>query len=198
MLVYSRRIEGAALAWAPSREECLAPGRVYAWLVRADVAGSGLGEWSAPRRFRVPGVPSIEEVDAALALLERWRAAQPGAGARPSGAGGPAAIRADLRRARRARDGRRRRARSSTGVAAIRGEIPDTTGSACGVLGISQFAARAPASSRATRPTGPISSSTAPPQGEPDTLLSERGIDRSSASPDTFNIQNSGAGAMSL
>ncbi len=77
--------KGAAFAWAPSREECLAPGRVYAWLVRADVAGGGLGEWSAPRRFRVPGVPSIEEVDAALALLERWRVAQPGVSGSASG-----------------------------------------------------------------------------------------------------------------
>ena len=196
VLVYSRRIEGAALAWAPSREECLAPGRVYAWLVRADVAGGGLGEWSAPRRFRVPGVPSIEEVDAALALLERWRAARPGV----SSAGGGSSPTSATGRSTGA-SGERSTADAeaplATGVAAIRGEIPDTTGSAFGVFGITHSAAGAGVVAR-NEAVGPDLVLDGAAQGEPDTILTQSGLDRPSASGATFNFQNSGAGALTL
>ena len=196
LLVYSRRIEGAAFAWAPSREECLAPGRVYAWLVRADVAGSGLGAWSAPRRFRVSGVPSIEEVDAALALLERWRVAQPGVSGPRSGspassaAGKPNSASGD--RATAATE-----APLATGVAAIRGEIPDTTGSAYGVFGITHSAAGAGVVAR-NEAVGPDLVLDGAAQGEPDTVLTQSGLDRPSAAGATFNFQNSGAGALTL
>jgi hypothetical protein len=196
VLVYSRRIEGAALAWVPSREECLTPGRVYAWLVRADLAGSGLGEWSAPRRFRVPGAPSIEEVDAALALLERWRTAQSGGsssaggsrvtsapGKSTSASGDPATAEVEVPLA--------------TGVAAIRGEIPDTAGSAYGLFGITHSAAGAGIVAR-NEAVGPDLVLDGAAQGEPDTLLHQSGLDRPSASSATFNFQNSGAGALTL
>ena len=189
VLVYSRRIEGAALGWAPSRAECLAPGRVYAWLVRADLAGKGLGEWSAPRRFRVPGVPSIEEVDAALALLERWRVAQPALSSPASGASATSASgdHATLDT----------EAPLATGVAAIRGEIPDTTGSAYGVFGITHSAAGAGVVAR-NEAVGPDLVLDGAAQGESDTLLTQSGLDRPSASGVTFNLQNSGAGALTL
>lgn len=196
LLVYSRRIEGAALAWAPSREECLAPGRVYAWLVRADVAGAGLGEWSAPRRFRVPGVPSIEEVDAALALLERWRVAQPGV---LGSASGSPAISATGQSTPAGGD----RATAETeaplaaGVAAVRGEIPDVTGNAYGVFGITSSPQGAGVVAR-NQSTGADLILDGEAQGEPDTLLTQSGLDRPSASGATFNLQNSGAGALTL
>ena len=196
VLVYSRRIEGAALAWAPSREECLAPGRVYAWLIRADVAGSGLGEWSAPRRFRVPGTPSIEEVDAALALLGRWRAAQPG-GSAPVGVSVPPSPNALTTPMASERSTAIAEAPLATGVAAIRGEIPDTTGSAYGVFGITHSAAGAGVVAR-NDASGPDLILDGEAQGQADTRLTQGGIDRPSASNQSFDLGNSGAGALSL
>ena len=196
VLVYRHRVEGAALSWTPSREACLAPGRAYAWLVRADVAGSGLGEWSAPRRFRVPGAPSIEEVDAALALLERWRVAQPGV---LGSASGSPAISATGQSTPAGGD----RATAETeaplaaGVAAIRGEIPDVTGNAYGVFGITHSAAGAGVVAR-NEAVGPDLVLDGAAQGEPDTALTQSGLDRPSASGATFNFQNSGAGALTL
>jgi len=196
LVVLSHRVEGAALAWSPARAECLPPGREYAWLVRADLAASGLGEWSAPRRFRVPGVPTAEEVDAALGVLERWRATQghlPGTvdDAAESGAAHGAASAPGDRATGEAE------APLATGVAAIRGEIPDTTGAAYGLFGITHSAAGAGVVAR-NEAAGPDLVLDGAAQGEPDTVLTQSGLDRPSAAAATFNFQNSGAGALAL
>jgi hypothetical protein len=195
-LVFTQRIDGSGYSWTPSRDRCLAPGRTYAWLVRADVAGGGLGEWSAPRRFRVPGAPSIEEVDAALAVLERWRATQSGslAGGGESAAGAGSARTAPGTGDRSVSEGE---APLATGVAAIRGEIPDSTGSAYGLFGITHSAAGAGVVAR-NETAGPDLVLDGAAQGEPDTVLTQGGLDRPSASGATFNFQNSGAGALTL
>jgi len=195
-LVFTERIDGSAYAWTPPRDRCLAPGRTYAWLVRADLAGSGLGEWSAPRRFRVPGAPSAEEIAAALAVLERWRATQGNLPGRVD-----AATESGTARGAASAPGDRATGETvaplATGVAAIRGEIPDTTGAAYGLFGITHSAAGAGVVAR-NEAAGPDLVLDGAAQGEPDTLLSQNGLDRPSASAATFNFQNSGAGALTL
>jgi len=197
-LVATQRIEGAGFSWTPARDRCLAPGRAYAWLVRAEVAGQGLGEWSAPRHFRVPGEPTAEEVDAALALLARWRAAQP-PGSAPAGAGerGPVAGRSPSRGAEPA--AAEPEAPLATGVAAIRGEIPDTTGSAYGVLGITSSPQGAGVVAR-NQSAGADLVLDGEAQGEPDTLLTQNGIQRlvGTGALTFFNIEAPGPGVMVL
>ena len=105
---FTERIEGAAFSWTPARERCLVPGREYAWVVAAERGeAAALDPWSVPLRFRVPGVPSAEEVRGALELLERWRAAEAEA---PAAATGGAAGELDVSVAPgRAREARKRR-----------------------------------------------------------------------------------------
>jgi len=194
-LVFSRRIEGAALGWSPPREACLAPGGTYAWLVRAELPGRGLGEWSAPLRFRVPGAPTPEELTAALAVLERWRAARPpeaGGAATATAAAGKSAP--ALAASERAAD-----APVATGVAAIRGEIPDTTGSAHGVLGITSSPQGAGVVAR-NLSAGADLILDGEAQGEPDTLLTQNGIQRlvGTGALTFFNIEAPGPGVMVL
>lgn len=196
VLVFTQRIDGSGYSWTPSRDRCLAPGRTYAWLVRADVVGSGLGDWSAPRRFRVPGAPSAEELSSALAVLERWRATQAG-GLTGGGESAPEALSGRAAPARGESATAEADAPLATGVAAIRGEIPDTTGSAYGLFGITHSAAGAGVVAR-NEAVGPDLVLDGAAQGEPDTVLTQSGLDRPSASGATFNFQNSGAGALTL
>ncbi len=72
-LVLRRALDVAATSWTPARAECLATGGRYVWSIRAVAAPGRATEWSAPRRFTVPGAPSEEEVANALELLRRWR-----------------------------------------------------------------------------------------------------------------------------
>ena len=80
-LVWRREVvAGSATTWSPSRSDCLEAGGRYAWTVRALGTDSparqprgGVGRSAA---LRVPGAPSDDEVAAALATLERWRAAR--------------------------------------------------------------------------------------------------------------------------
>lgn len=185
VLVWGRRIEGAALGWTPPLDECLAPGRGYAWLVRAEVDGE-LGDWSAPRRFRAPGVPTDAEARAALALLERWRAAPPGAtdpGDVPARDSAPPLEGAE--------------APAATGVAAVRAENATTSGAAHGLFASVASPAGAAIVARNTS-TGPDLVLDGEAQGQADTLLRQSGLDRASAAPQTFDIRNSGAGTMTL
>ena len=196
LLVLSQRIDGPAFGWTPSRDRCLAPGRLYAWLVRADLERSGLGEWSAPRRFAVPGRPSVEEVDAALELLARWRAARSVVSG-SAGSSSPTSVRGEAIATNGEHATAGTEAPIATGVAAIRGEIPDTSGNAYGVLGITSSPQGAGVVAR-NQSTGPDLILDGDAQGEPDTLLTQSGLDRPSASGATFNFQNSGAGALTL
>jgi len=125
-------------------------------------------------------------------VLERWRAGQAATAAGATGSaaspGSPAAA---------AHAAGEPDAPLATGVAAIRGEIPDTTGSAYGVFGITHSAAGAGVVAR-NQSTGPDLILDGEAQGEPDTLLTQSGLDRPSAGAATFNLQNSGAGALTL
>jgi hypothetical protein len=65
-------LPGNVGSWTPSLGECLEPGSAYAWSVSADSPGAK-GAWSEAGVFRISPAPSLEEVETALAVLERYR-----------------------------------------------------------------------------------------------------------------------------
>ena len=192
-VVLRRQVAAGASSWTPGRAECLASGREYAWVVRAAGPDS---EWSSPLYFRVASAPSAEEVAAALALLERWRASQEsnanGSGSGGRAAAGPAGVHGPAKAA-----GGSPRAPLVSGASAIHGEMPDTSGAAFGVFGVSHSAQGAGLAGR-NETAGADLVLDGAAQGEADTLFTQAGIDRPSGSAQSFDVQNSGAGAMTL
>ncbi len=156
-----REIAGAAASWTPGRSECLEPGRVYAWTVRAVLAPDRLpagavstdakdAAWSAPRFFAVPAAPSEEELAAALEVVQRWQQSRAnlgdaadtlgatGQGASGTSAGAPKS--GALQRAARSASRIPELAEAPEGVgvvSAVRGEVADLTGFTAGVHGLS-------------------------------------------------------------
>jgi len=89
--VLEAEVAGAASTWTPALDGCLEPGGVYAWTVRAHF-GDGASAWAEARLFALPAAPTPEELESALAVVERYLAARSGAvGAAPTGAPGAAA-----------------------------------------------------------------------------------------------------------
>jgi hypothetical protein len=68
--ILHQTVDGAALSWTPSMEQCLAAGGQFAWAVRARHA-KGVSEWSDLRLFQVAGEPSLAEIRKALEVLQR-------------------------------------------------------------------------------------------------------------------------------
>ena len=68
----SIRLPGSAGGWTPSVTRCLEPGKRYAWSVRAD-RGELLTEWSEANLFEIAGLPSLTELEEAVAALRRDR-----------------------------------------------------------------------------------------------------------------------------
>lgn len=66
--------EGSS-SWTPSASQCPESNTSYAWTVRA-FGELGAGPWSEVRMFATPGLPSDDEVRAALGVLERYRRAK--------------------------------------------------------------------------------------------------------------------------
>lgn len=64
-------LPGAASAWTPSLEQCLEAGGRYAWSLRART-GKETSDWSVPTLIEVQGRPSTDEVNEALAVLQRY------------------------------------------------------------------------------------------------------------------------------
>jgi len=200
-LLFTRRVEGSATSWSPSRAECLPAGGSYGWTVRPLVA-AGRGEeaaWAEPLRFRVAGAPSEEEVAAALALLARWERTR---SASATTSAGPA----DSPSAPPARPSRRASGRGelggleapiASGVAAIRGENPDPSGSAFGIFGIGHSPAGAGVVAR-NESAGADLVLDGEANGATDSLLRQDSLDRPSANPESFDFRNSGAGALTL
>jgi preprotein translocase subunit Sec61beta len=145
--------------------------------------------------------PSAEEVEHALEVLQRY--------AGESGSDLSAIERAvpESRSAGRAtrRSGEARLPGSPkdgersilTGPAAIRGEMPDPAGETYGLVGVSNSPDGAGIGAANTAGGADVVLDGSA-QGVADAELSESGIDRSSASAQTFDIANSGAGNMTL
>lgn len=69
--VLLKEIRGSALSWTPSVDVCFEPGSRYAWAVRA-LGGKHETGWSESRFFEVSDAPSLEEVETALRVLQRY------------------------------------------------------------------------------------------------------------------------------
>ena len=198
-LIWTRVVAGTATSWSPSRNDCLESGGRYAWTVRTLDTGASEAhtDWAEARQFAVPGVPSDDEIAAALATLERWRAA------RGESAGGSAVAGAALRPAPPARlspskaSGAAPDANLATGVAAIRGENPDNSGSSFGLFGISHSPDGAGVVAR-NESAGADLILDGEANSAGDTLLRQDSLDRPSANSESFDFRNSGAGALTL
>ena len=77
--VMNRTLPAGATSWTPSAEQCLSPGRRYAWSVRA-VDAVGAGDWSEASLFEVSRGPSQAELRAALEVVRRHLALGASAG----------------------------------------------------------------------------------------------------------------------
>lgn len=200
-LVFTKRVEASATSWSPSRGECLAPGGRFGWTVRALGADLrvGSGAWAEPLRFRVPGAPSEEEFAAALAVVRRWARArgdeEPFAHDRNAAHRAPTTPAAGGTVA--AAESEAAEALAATGVAAIRGENPDTSGSALGLLGISHSPGGAGVVAR-NESAGADLVLDGEANGAADTLLRQDSLDRPSANAEIFDFRNSGAGTLTL
>ena len=62
--VLRQAIAGSAFGWTPSLPDCLEPGQLYAWSVRAAGVASE-SEWSEASLFEVSAVPSVAEAEEA-------------------------------------------------------------------------------------------------------------------------------------
>ena len=189
---------GGATSWTPALEQCFAPGASFVWFVRAvfDPDTGEASEWSDPLLFSIAAAPSAMEVEQALSVLERYlehggdggigavpqtRAAEPGA--EPG----------------RAKAGSTKIAQRSvlTGTGAIRGEQPDVAGETFGVVGVSASPDGAGLGAANTAGGSDLVLDGSA-DGVADAELSESGIDRPSASPQTFAVDNTGGGGIVL
>ena len=201
-----QRLPGGASSWTPAKPRCLEPGGRYAWIVMADGA-EATSRWSEPRLFQVARGPSMDDLQAALAvLLDAYQA----------GGGGLEGLDAVATRRRPASEGTDELpggtrsasesipirsplpdSKSLPGSAAIRGDQNDPTGTTLGVGGTSAspdgFGLGA---ANTAGGTDLLLDGSADAQTH--TLMSQAGIDRPSASPETFAIENSGGGGMTL
>ena len=64
------RVPAGATGWTPSAEQCLSPGKRYAWSLRA-ATRDGTSEWSTPLFFRIAEIPSADELARALEIVRR-------------------------------------------------------------------------------------------------------------------------------
>lgn len=205
VLVLHAWLPGGTSSWTPPMERALLRGGRYAWFVRAGSIGADGevdedGEWSEARLFTVSEAPSVQEVESALGVLQRYLASTgaAGEGDAPQPAERRIAVDDNRRGQRGELPGGPGLARSVlSGTAAIKGEIPDPAGETYGAVGISSSpdGAGIGAANASGGPDLVLDGSTS---GATDAELRESGIDRSAASAQTFDITNSGAGSMTL
>ncbi len=198
------RVPGGALSWTPPMESSLARGADHAWFVRALVGEPGSetednAQWSEARFFRVGASPSASEVEDAIRILSAYVES-----------GGVVESEIEPAAARGASDhaGQRRAASAvnrkqggpqvksvGSAISAVRGEVPDPGGETYGVVGVSNSPGGAGLGA-ANTVGGP--DLVLDGGGFTDTAISESGIDRPSAAPETFAIANSGGGTIDL
>ncbi len=193
-------VPGAARGWTPSLDQCLKPGGSYAWTLRA-LAEDVPSKWADPRMFTVGARPTVAAVEAALDVLNLYVERAQRGEADPLGpqvAGEEREPRTKTLElgAAAGEAGTGPSAPEGTGIAAIRGEISDPTGETYGVEGISSSPGGAGLSAENTADATDLLL-----RGDgvaPDAGLTESTLDRSSGSDQTFDIRNSGTGAMTL
>jgi hypothetical protein len=202
-VLYSR-VPGGATAWQPGLADGLEPGGTYVWFVRAvlreeteEIAQAD--DWSEARFFSIPAAPSLMEVEDALDVLRRYTGMsdaqvdgfdQPQSEARSTGSDRTAPHRRSATPPESLKS-------VPTATAAIKGTIPDPAGETYGVVGISNSPGGAGVAAANTA-GGPDLVLDGSEDYLPDAEFSESGIDRPSASPQTFSLSNSGGGGMTL
>lgn len=197
------RVAGSATSWTPGLEQCLGPGGRYVWFVRAvtdDDAIEATAEWSAGRFFSVAAAPSAAEIEHALEVLRSVTNDQGSSFEDPTDLiqDDREVLTISSRAGMKGEPGSPKAGRSvPAATAAIRGEIPDPTGETYGLVGISDSPNGAGVGAANTAGGADLVL-----DGSADLLvdaeLYESGIDRRSATPQSFNIANSDGGGMTL
>lgn len=127
-------LPGGASSWTPSAQHCLAPGEHFAWLVRA-LKADGSGGWSEAKLFRVPSRPSDLEVARAVEVLPDYLVSE-GAESPEPGRNGVASSAPRENAPNGPRATTSPTASLGSGPVAMRGERPETTGAAFGLVGV--------------------------------------------------------------
>jgi hypothetical protein len=72
-LVTRASVPGDARGFTPPSSDCLERGQRYAWSVAAAAAAGAELAWSTPFLFEVEAAPSLDELEHAIATIERYR-----------------------------------------------------------------------------------------------------------------------------
>ncbi|HUP21562.1 MAG TPA: tail fiber domain-containing protein, partial [Thermoanaerobaculia bacterium] len=72
-LVTRASVPGDARGFTPPSSDCLERGQRYAWSVAAVAAAGAELDWSTPFLFEVEAAPSLDELEHAIATIERYR-----------------------------------------------------------------------------------------------------------------------------
>ena len=189
-------LPAGSTAWSPSLRDCLEASHTYAWFVGTTVDEASTPEWSAARLFRIA---SREEVADRLGL------AIPIEGSRLPAT--PPALAAVDRATARGEDlsapadpgsGRISAASMNGAVVASRAALHARSQAAVdqfGVMGVSDTLGGLAAVHLSGGPDLVLDGQA---HGAADAAVRESSLDRASASDQTFDFTNSGAGAMSL
>lgn len=187
-LVIAKAFDPSTTSWTPMSDECLAAGRVYAWVMR--VRGEHLSaEWSLPRYFEVSGGPSSAEIAGARSAvqsdLER-RSTESRSPGRSTPGSASQATEPDA-------------TRGTVGLLtpAIVGDQSDPSGPTAGVMGVVQ-SADGVAVAAVNTAGGADLLLDGSEDGETNTVVTQGAVDRSSSSGESFDFRNSGAGSMEL
>ncbi len=197
------KVPGSAPAWGLELAECLAPSGTYVWFVRAvfrEDRGEPLetSEWSHARFFSISAMPTAGEVEEALSVLRRYTG---------HGHPGAAAIEQPLENEPTVRERPATRQNPTAPLqgeksltsakTAVKGSVSDMTGETYGVVGVSASADGAGLGAANTGGGADLVLDGSA-DGASDTSLRESGIDRRSPSPETFVIENSQGGGMTV
>jgi hypothetical protein len=201
--VITKTVAGNATSWTPNLDLCLEPGQSYLWFVRGITHAKvsepiHTGPWSRGLLFRVTLAPSSQEVSAALDVLRRHRAAATnGASTTELPSSAPPATDSLQPPPPETRADPPPDAPLTSASSAIYARIENPSGETYGVIGMSDSpdGAGIAAANTAGGADLVLDGSF---DGTASTFVSERGIDRPSGSPQTFNIHNSGGGGMTL
>jgi hypothetical protein len=187
-------VSGRATSWTPETSDCFAPGGAYVWFVRAVTDGeSGDGsEWSDGRFFEVEEAPTADELERAIEVMQRWEAATGRGSQTRSTAPAPDSVAV-------ADSGTKSSHPKSvaTGIAAIRGEQPDSSGETYGVVGVSASPDGAGLGAANTA-GGPDLVLDGTEDGETNLSMSQSGIERNSTQIEWFNFSNPGTGEIDV
>jgi len=201
------RVPGSATGWTPSAEQCCATGGRFVWFIRSvtemiDDQIIAAGDWSAGRYFQVPVGLSDADVARAIEVLKQWETANGGGSLMLSsgtGTGTGTGTGSNHRKGEGVGEGEEVGHRKSvqTASAAIRGENPETSMEAYGVVGTSASVDGAGLAA-ANTVGGPDLVLDGSYDGVPGAELSEWGLDRPGPTDQTFTFRNSDAGSLHL